>query len=63
MKLLVGLLAVAVVLFMYTQLGESDDESKPRVCPSCGVQALYSSYQGHNKPVKWSCTRCGHVKT
>ena len=62
MKLLVGLLAVAVVLFMYTQLGD-DDETGPKVCPSCGVQAFYSSYTGHGKPPKWSCTRCGYVRT
>ena len=63
MKLLAGLLGIAVVLFMYTQLGEDEDESKPKVCPSCGVQSLYSSYTGHGKPVRWSCARCGYVKT
>ena len=51
-----------MVLFIYTQLGD-EDESKPKVCPSCGVQSLYSSYTGHGKPVKWACTRCGYVKT
>ena len=61
MKLLVGLLGVAVMLFVFTL--QDEDEKGPRVCTSCGVQAMYPQYTGHGKPTTWSCVRCGHVKT
>jgi ribosomal protein S27AE len=59
MRILVGLLGVAVMIFLFT-LG-NDDEAGPKVCPSCGTQNLYSHYMGHGKPLQWACTRCGYV--
>lgn len=59
MRLLVGLLGVAVVLFVFAL---NEDEETKR-CPSCGLNALHSYYISHGRPMHWQCTECGFSPT
>jgi transposase-like protein len=59
MRLLVGLLGVAVVLFVFAL---NEDEETKR-CPSCGLNALHSYYISHGRPMHWQCAECGYSPT
>ena len=57
MRYLLLIVAIIVVLLI---LGPDENSKQPRVCPSCGVQGLYSQYEGHNRPARWVCSKCGY---
>jgi ribosomal protein S27AE len=59
--LLLGLVAVVVLVMLGVM--DEDDTKEPRRCPSCGLEAVYSHYVGHGRPLRWACSQCGHVMT